>query len=281
MKLKMQATRKTAIQRTFLRFGILSIVLLMGLCAYGQSGSWDPAAEQEILHLLNQERTQRGLQPLQMLPQLVAVARRHSAWMAAQHALSHQFSGEPELTARLAPANIHFDESGENVAVNTSAAGAHRGLMGSPPHRENILNARYNVIGIGVMRAGQQIWVTQDFAERLPDVSAAEAEAQVARQFNELRRNARASALPLIENPRLRKLACQMAKRDSLNTAEAGSLPRVARVVTFTVANLTRMPSYLQNMRTVPASGFSVGACYAGSRTYASPVYWIILTTYF
>ena len=60
---------------------------------------------------------------------------------------------------------MHFDVSGENVAVNTTAAGAHKGLMGSPPHRANILYPRYNAIGIGVLRAGQQIWVTQDFVE--------------------------------------------------------------------------------------------------------------------
>ena len=85
----------------------------------------------------------------------------------------------------------------------------------------------------------------------------------------------------VIANPKLRDLACQMARQDSISPAKAGALPHVARVVTFTVANLAQMPSYLQNMKTVSASGFSVGACYASSSTYSIPVYWIIVATYF
>jgi len=257
-------------------------VLSIALSAAAQSVStWDTASEQEILSLLNQERTRRGLKPLQLEPQLVTVARRHSQLMAERSALSHQFSGEPDLNARLTPTGIHFDVSGENVAVNTTAAGAHKGLMGSPPHRENILNPRYNVIGIGVVRTGQQVWVTQDFVGRLPNISAADAEVQIAHQFNSLRTSARSRALPVIANPRLRDLACQMARYDSISPARAGALPNVAQVVTFTVANLAQMPTYLQNMKTTPASGFSVGACFAASSTYSVPVYWIIVATYF
>ncbi|MGA2963094.1 MAG: CAP domain-containing protein [Candidatus Korobacteraceae bacterium] len=269
-------------KRFFSRVMLILSVLSLALCASGQSiGIWDAASEQEIFRLLNQERTRRGLQPLQMEPNLATIARRHSQRMAEQSALSHQFSGEPGLNERLAPAGIHFDVSGENVAVNTTAAGAHMGLMGSPPHRENILNSRYNAIGIGVLRAGQHIWVTQDFVNHLAKTSVADAELQIARQFNDLRRSARSSTLPLIANPKLRELACQMARYDTVSPAQAGTLPNVARVVAFTVANLTQMPTYLQAMKTAPASGFSVGACYTTSSTYSVPVYWIIVATYF
>ena len=270
------------VKRIFSRVILIVSVLSIALSVSAQSvGYWDVAAEQEIFHLLNQERTRIGLQPLRMEPQLVAAARRHSQCMAEQGALSHQFRGEPDLNGRLAPTGTHFDVSGENVAVNSAAAGAHQGLMGSPHHRENILNPRYNAIGIGVSRMGQQIWVTQDFVDSLPDISAAEAEVQIARQFNNLRRSARSSPLPVIANPRLRDMACQMARYDSVSPAQAGALPNVARVVSFTVANLAQMPTYLQAMKTVPASGFSVGACYAASSTYTVPVYWVIVATYF
>ena len=270
------------VKRILSRGMLFLSVLSIALCASGQSvGIWDAASEQEILRLLNQERTQRGLRPLQMEPQLVTVARRHSQLMAVQGALSHQFRGEPDLNARLAPTTMHFNASGENVAVNTSAAGAHKGLMASPPHRQNILNPSYNTIGIGVLRAGQQIWVTQDFMGRLPEISATDAEVQIARQFNNLRRSARSSPLPVIANPKLRDLACQMARYNSVSPAQAGALPNVARVVTFAVANLAQMPTYLQGIKTVPASGFSVGACYTTSSTYSVPVYWIIVATYF
>ncbi len=220
--------------RILSRMMLIVSVLSIALSVSAQSASyWDVAAEQEIFHLLNQERTRRGLEPLRMEPLLVAGARRHSQLMAEQGTLSHQFRGEPDLNGRLAPTGLHFDVSGENVAVNSSAAGAHRGLMGSPPHRENILNPRYNAIGIGVLRSGEQIWVTQDFVDSLPDISAADAEVQIARQFNSLRRSARSSPLPVVPNPKLRDLACQMARYDSVSPAQAGALPNVARVVSF------------------------------------------------
>lgn len=261
---------------------VLVAVLVSSLAAAAQSiGSWDSGAEYQILYLLNQERTSRGLPALRHDERLSAKARQHSELMAQQRQLSHQFPGEPEVSERLGFTGLHFDYSGENVAVNVSAAGANQGLMNSTPHRANILSRDYNAVGIGVLRVGEQIWVTQDFANLLPEASPAEAEAQIARQFNDLRRNAGARPLPLIANSKLRELACDMARRDDLSPSKAGALPRVARVATFAVSNLAKMPDYLRQAAVAPASGFSVGACFSTSKTYTNPVYWVILTTYF
>jgi uncharacterized protein YkwD len=40
--------------------------------------------------------------------------------------------------------------------------------MHSPHHRENLLNADYNVAGFAVVRTGSMIYVTEDFAHGLP-----------------------------------------------------------------------------------------------------------------
>ena len=264
--------------RTFLILSVLSLAL----SAFARAADdFDAAAEQQILHLVNQARTQQGLQPLQMDSRLVTAARLHSRRMAEANALSHQFSREPDLNSRLTPSGLHFDISGENVAINTTVLGAHEGLMSSPHHRENILTPRFNAIGIGVLRANGRLWVTQDFIERLPEISAIDAEAQVAREFNDLRRAARKQPLPLYSNPKLRELACDMAHRDSVSAAWAGSLPNVARVVALSTANLARLPAFSRDAITGPASGLSVGACYSSSRTYTAPVYWILVATYF
>jgi uncharacterized protein YkwD len=37
--------------------------------------------------------------------------------------------------------------------------------MASPPHRANILDARYRFTGVGVARRGRVTFYTQDFAE--------------------------------------------------------------------------------------------------------------------
>jgi uncharacterized protein YkwD len=250
--------------------------------AAGQSiGSWDTGAEYQILALLNQERTSRGLARLRYDDRLTDHARQHSERMAQLGQLAHQFPGEPEVSQRLGSGGLHFDYSGENVALNESAAGAHQGLMNSPPHRANILSPNYNSVGIGVVHVGKLLWVTQDFADLLPETSAAEAEMQIARQFNQLRQSAGAGPLPVIANAKLRQFACDMASRNDLSPSKASALPNVARVVTFTVAKLTEMPQYLQQAATSAASGFSVGACFATSKTYTNAVYWVIVTTYF
>ena len=46
--------------------------------------------------------------------------------------------------------------------------------MLSPPHRANLLNPSYNVIGLGVVRNGDRLYIVQDFGHALPNYSAAE-----------------------------------------------------------------------------------------------------------
>jgi uncharacterized protein YkwD len=57
--------------------------------------------------------------------------------------------------------------AGKSVAIDTSIPGANTGFMHSPPHRANILNRQYNAVGIGVVWKGTQVWVTEDFANRV------------------------------------------------------------------------------------------------------------------
>ena len=49
---------------------------------------------------------------------------------------------------------MKFLVAGENLALAPSTTIAHRGLMGSPGHRANILSEDFGHIGIGVIRNG-------------------------------------------------------------------------------------------------------------------------------
>ena len=89
--------------------------------------------------------------------------------------------------------------------------------MHSPRHRANILDAQYNAIGIGVVRTSHEIFVTQDFARRLPDTSVDEAEEQVGLNLNRLRRKAGAPVLNRVPALQLRQQACEMAANNKLN----------------------------------------------------------------
>lgn len=114
----------------------------------------DPDAEAEMLRLLNAERTSRGLAALELDPRLVPIARQHSEEMFRLKYFGHQspVSGSP--FDRIAAAKIGYSRAGENLAYAQSVAVAHRGLMDSEGHRENILRSEFTRVGIGVVSAG-------------------------------------------------------------------------------------------------------------------------------
>lgn len=114
----------------------------------------DPAAEQELFSLLNGERTARGLAPLEWDPRVLPVARQHSQEMFEQKYFGHQSPVTGSPFDRLATAKIAYSRAGENLAYAHSVAVAHRGLMESQGHRENILRPEFTRIAIGVVSAG-------------------------------------------------------------------------------------------------------------------------------
>jgi uncharacterized protein YkwD len=55
---------------------------------------------------------------------------------------------------RLKAAGVTYARAGENLAYAQSVSVAHRGLMQSQGHRENILRPEFTNIAIGVISAG-------------------------------------------------------------------------------------------------------------------------------
>ncbi len=114
----------------------------------------DQEAEMEMLRLLNEERTQRGLPELVMDETLREVARQHSVDMFKRGYFGHV---DPEGTTpfdRMLAGGATFIIAGENLAVAPTVNIAHKGLMGSPGHRENILRSEFLRVGIGAARGG-------------------------------------------------------------------------------------------------------------------------------
>jgi uncharacterized protein YkwD len=115
--------------------------------------------EQELFVGQNNERTNAGLPPLQIDPQLVAVARHRAQDMASKGYFAHQSpTGETAFTL-LDAAGYTYYMAGENIARNNyplseAAAVALSGFMNSAPHRANILHSAYSVVGIGYAVTG-------------------------------------------------------------------------------------------------------------------------------
>jgi uncharacterized protein YkwD len=124
----------------------------------------DPIAEHQLLDLVNEERSQRGLAAFVWDDRLVAIARGHSAEMFALKYFGHDSPAAGSPFDRLAAGEVTYTRAGENLAYAQSVAVAHRALMDSPGHRENILRPEFTRIGIGVISAGAYgLMVTQLF----------------------------------------------------------------------------------------------------------------------
>ena len=254
----------------------LLLALLITASAVAQTN--DPVAAEAMVRFVNQERQSRGLPTLVVDQKLVQAARRHSQLMASTGEVEHLVAGEPKLTLRLA--GLRFDASGENVARSSSPESAHDGLMHSPGHRANILDPQYNAIGVAVIRNEQGLYITEDFAHRLPEFSVDQAEENIAATLNRLRRDIGMPALGRVAAPELRSRACSMAANDRVDP-HAGLLSRGVRdSVAFTALDFAELPDSLNRLKSAPVSKFSVGACYRSSSTYENPVFWILVVTY-
>ncbi|NOD92661.1 hypothetical protein GS636_07690 [Ruegeria sp. HKCCD4884] len=136
--------------------------------------------EQEMLALINAERTSRGLTPLQLETQLNDSSEDHSSWMLDTDTFSHTGQGGSSATQRMQDAGFDLSGSwrtGENIAwqsergepgISDDVAQLHENLMNSPGHRANILNPDFEYIGIGIetgdMQGFDAVMVTQNFA---------------------------------------------------------------------------------------------------------------------
>ncbi len=126
----------------------------------------DQDAEMEMLRLVNEERALRGLPELVMDETLRAVARQHSADMFQRGYFSHNNPEGNTPFDRMQAGGVSFILAGENLAVAPTISIAHKGLMDSPGHRENILRPQFHRVGIGAARGGRYgIMFTQNFAD--------------------------------------------------------------------------------------------------------------------
>ncbi len=142
--------------------------------------------EREMLALINQERTSRGLDPLELERNLNESSEDHSSWMLDTDRFSHTGQGGSSATQRMQAAGFDLSGSwrtGENIAwqsergapgISDDVAQLHQNLMNSPGHRANILNPDFKYIGIGIEEGDMQgydaVMVTQNFAATQGDV---------------------------------------------------------------------------------------------------------------
>jgi uncharacterized protein YkwD len=120
----------------------------------------DPtAAVMVMLRQHNEARTVRGARALALDGRCSLAAQRHADWMAQNRDLDHterpDTPGYDAVTFadRLRDAGYLFGSAGENVSAGqASPEEVLRAWLGSPPHRQNILDPAYWHAGFGLAR---------------------------------------------------------------------------------------------------------------------------------
>ena len=198
---------------------------------------------QTMLGYLNDERRANGLPLLTLRGDVTEIAGGWSRHMADAQAMSHNNEYFSDATRT----RLNGWALGENVATSPALRRAHDALMASAPHRQNILDARFVVVGIGAVQAGGRWWITEDFLQPRPAPAPAAAPAPappaatssrpaVPAAMSTLRTPPPTAVAPVTEQPRAEAPPAQTLELvpqeqaatqapSSLTTTEATSLP--------------------------------------------------------
>jgi len=137
-----------------------------------------PEAEQ-LLALANESRAAHGAGRLKWDPELALAARQHCLRMAAEGPISHQYSGELDVSARAGQAGAHFSLIEENVAIGPDPAAIHDEWMHSPGHRTNLLNPEVDRMGAAVVVSRGVLYAVADYDRAVAELTPAQIEAAV------------------------------------------------------------------------------------------------------
>lgn len=120
---------------------------------------------EEILHLVNKERTARGLKALILSADISKVAVEKSKDMAVYSYFAHESPNYGSPFDMMRKFGITYRAAGENIAMgHRTPADVMKGWMNSPGHKANILNKNFTKIGVG-MYSGKSIYWTQMFTD--------------------------------------------------------------------------------------------------------------------
>lgn len=132
--------------RKFLLIPLLAMGLLCGCLNHNQTS---------VYNALKVDRHAHGLR---MLPTQADAQRHAQAWaekLARDNKLSHS-----DLRASI---KTGYCSLGENVGYGSSVEVIEAAYMASPDHRANILNTKWNGVGVGHATNGTRVFTVQVF----------------------------------------------------------------------------------------------------------------------
>jgi hypothetical protein len=234
-----QGMATTFLRRVFL----LSVAFLC--CCLPKLALAQTQAEQQLFDLVNRERENVGLPPLQQR--------------------------EKNIGAR-------FDAWGENVAAAPTVEVAHKSLMESPGHKANILKSFYNSVGIAIVERDHELYVTQDFAHMPRAYNETQVREAVVDSFNDARRAKGIAAIDVVVDPNLRKAACSEGRGAEKLLQK---LPGGASLVVFSMSEPGKLPDEMQKAAADKTlQKMNIGVCLIGGTKDRLSKFWIVAASY-
>jgi len=131
--------------------------------------------EEDLFHLINEQRAKKKLGSLSEEKDLDAIALSHSKDMLKRNYMSHFSPEGKSVVDRYSKYDPKIQRSlGENIHTIESSSGLHdpraiaevmvKDWMNSSGHRKNILAKKYEFEGLGCASDGTRIFCTQVFA---------------------------------------------------------------------------------------------------------------------
>lgn len=155
----------------FNRIFFTSLVATIAIFSFGNSASASLITAEKVAELANVERAAQNLPGLAINNSLAKAAQDKLADMLKNNYFEHTSPSGLTPWHWLEKNNYEYKYAGENLAMNfVSAENQHKAWMNSQTHRDNILNTRYQEIGVAVgqgMINGRQIIVAvEEFGAR-------------------------------------------------------------------------------------------------------------------
>jgi uncharacterized protein YkwD len=264
---------------------LLVLILVFGRVGATAQYAASTEFEQELLSVVNEMRAKAGVPALRVDPRLKQSALKHLAEFAAREGiLSDQYPGEPNLLERIAAAKVSCTTGGEVLLKLPDT-------MNDEPHRiaealqtkqslSVILNPRYTAVGFGVAHTDFYIYAVGNLTDsfRLTPIDDAERSAK-----KRLDKSLKAKNLPPIQvtfKKKLRQLACEAAKADSLEVGIDTTTAEESFVYTTADpehADLLDAITNRQARSAIRNTEIYLGACFAASKSFPEGRYWFVV----
>ncbi len=147
-----------------LRFGLLLVIISLLLAG---SYSFRPLTSQEILNLVNIDRTKHDLAPLTLNPTLNLAAMAKAEDMINKDYFAHVGPDGTNPWYWFKSLGYDYAYAGENLAEGyLDAHDLENSWMASPSHRANILSPFYSEAGLAVVNRNSANIIVQFFGSK-------------------------------------------------------------------------------------------------------------------